>query len=67
MELKKFKDFRKFSGLLESHSSNGSCVEVKKTNGLFAVSIDGIDVETFRTKAAADEAAKDAIEAMENK
>ena len=67
MELKKFKDF-KFAGntILEEYANNEAKVEVKRMiNGLFAVCINGLEVEYFRTKPAAEDAAKDAIEAME--
>lgn len=67
MELKKFKDFKPTSEVLERYEAGGSKVEVKKTSsGLFAVCINDLEVEYFRTKAAADEAAEDAIEAMES-
>lgn len=64
MELKKFKEYRTTSELYES--SGDTKVEVKKTAGFFVVCINGLEVEYFKTKDAADEAAKDAIEAMEN-
>lgn len=64
MELKKFKEYRTTSKLYEA--SGDTKVEVKKTAGFFVVCINGLEVEQFKTKDAADEAAKDAIEAMEN-
>ena len=66
MELKKFKDFKVTSEVLEKYETgNNTKVEVKKTSsGLFAVCIEGIEVEFFRTKEAASEAAEDAIEAI---
>ena len=66
MELKKFKDFKLTSEILETYDAgNGTKVEVKKTSsGLFAVCIEGLEVEHFRTKEAANEAAEDAIEAI---
>lgn len=67
MELKKFKDFKPSGEVLEKYEASGTKVEVKKTSsGLFAVCINGLEVEYFRTKPAADEAAEDAIEAMES-
>jgi hypothetical protein len=67
MVLKKFKDFKPASEVLEEYEAGGAKVEVKKTSsGLFAVCINGLEVDFFRTKAAADEAAEDAIEAMES-
>ena len=68
MELKKFKDFKPVGEVLEKYETDGGTkVEVKKTNhGLFAVCINGLEVEYFRTKDAADDAAEDAIEAMES-
>lgn len=68
MELKKFKDFKLTSEVLEKYEAgNGAKVEVKKTSsGLFAVCIEGLEVEYFRTKTAANEAADDAIEALGN-
>lgn len=66
MDQKKFKSLREAS-LVEYKTSDGTKVDVKQTtNGLFAVTINGLEVEYFRTKAAADEAAQDAIEAMES-
>jgi hypothetical protein len=66
MELKKFKELR-FSSILEKYTTkNGTTVEVKKTSDSFVVHINGLEVEYFKTKAAADEAAKEAIEAMES-
>lgn len=66
MDQKKFKSLREAS-LYEYKTSDGTKVDVKQTtNGLFAVMINDMEVEYFRTKAAADEAAKDAIEAMES-
>lgn len=66
MELKKFKDFR-IGGILEQYTTDdGTKVEVKKAGDLFAVCINGLEVEYFKTKPAADEAAKDAVEAMED-
>lgn len=64
MELKKFKEFRSIS---EVYTADGDTkVEVKKTSGFFVVCINGLEVEYFRTKEAADEAAQDAIEAMKD-
>ncbi len=66
MDQKKFKSLREAS-LVEYKTSDGTKVDVKQTtNGLFAVTINDLEVEYFRTKAAADEAAQDAIEAMES-
>jgi hypothetical protein len=65
MELKKFKQFRTTSELIETTSSETK-VEVKKTGDLFAVCINGLEVEYFKTKEAANEAAQDAVEAMES-
>lgn len=62
MELKKFKEYRTTSELYESSSTTK--VEVKKTGDLFAVCINGLEVEYFKTKEAANEAAQDAVEAM---
>ena len=64
MELKKFKELRLIS--ITEKVTNDNKVEVKKTNDLFAVCIDGLVVETFKTKEAAIEAADDAIEALGN-
>lgn len=67
MELKKFKDFKPTSTILEKYEAGSAKVEVKKTSsGLFVVCINGLEVDFFRTKSAADEAAEDAIEAMES-
>lgn len=67
MELKKFKDFKSTSFVLEKYESSGAKVEVKKnSSGLFVVCINGLEVEFFRTKEAANEAAEDAIEALES-
>lgn len=65
MELKKFKEFRTIS--ISERSTDSLQVEVKKTGDLFAVCINGLEVEHFKTKEAACEAANDAIEAMEIK
>lgn len=66
MDQKKFKSLREAS-LFEYKTSDGTKVDVKQTtNGLFAVTINDLEVEYFRTKQAADEAAQDAIEAMES-
>ena len=65
MELKKFKEFRTIS--ISERSTDSLQVEVKKTGDLFAVCINGLEVEHFKTKEAAYEAANDAIEAMEIK
>jgi hypothetical protein len=65
MELKKFKEFR-ITNISEKTIGDQTKVEVKKTGDLFAVCINGLEVEYFKTKAAADEAAEDAIEAMES-
>lgn len=64
MGLKKFKEFRSISEVYEAGSDTK--VEVKKTSGFFVVCINGLEVEYFRTKEAADEAAQDAIEAMKD-
>lgn len=65
MELKKFKDFKPSSQVVEKHEANGTMIEVKKlANDHFVVSIDGLTVEQFKTLDAAQEAAADAIEAM---
>ena len=67
MELKKFKDFKPTSSVLEKYETGSTKVEVKKnSSGLFAVCINGLEVEFFRTKDAADEAAEDALEALES-
>lgn len=64
MGLKKFKEFRSIS---EVYQADGETkVEVKRTSGFFVVCINGLEVEYFKTKEAADEAAKDAIEAMKD-
>ena len=65
MELKKFKEFR-IASLVEKTTSDNVKVEVKKTGDLFAVCIDNMVVEYFKTKEAANEAADDAIEALGN-
>lgn len=65
MELKKFKEFRTTS-ISERVAGSDTKVEVKKTGDLFVVCINGLEVDYFKTKAAADEAAEDAIEAMES-
>lgn len=66
MELKKFKQFR-VSSIAEKYTTDdGTTVEVKKIRDFFVVHINGLEVEYFRTKEAADEAAKEAIEAMES-
>ena len=65
MELKKFKDFKPSSQVVEKHEASGSMIEVKKLAvDRFVVSIDGLSVEQFKTLEAAQEAASDAIEAM---
>ena len=64
MELKKFKQFRSISEVYEVDGNTK--VEVKKTSGFFVVHINGLEVEYFKTKEAADEAAQDAIEAMKD-
>lgn len=64
MELKKFKEFRTISK--SSNTDSGIIVEVKKTNDYFVVCINGLKVESFKTKEAAEEAAEDAIEAMKD-
>jgi hypothetical protein len=65
MELKKFKQFRTISELVEEYETDSKTkVEVRKAAGLFAVCINGLEVEYFKTKEAAQEAAQDAIEAM---
>jgi hypothetical protein len=63
MNQKKFKDLR--VAVVEKYSDSDTKVEVKKSSGHFVVCINDLEVEYFRTKAAADDAAKDAIEAME--
>ena len=64
MGLKKFKEFRSIS---EVYQADGEAkVEVKRSSGFFVVCINGLEVEYFKTKEAADEAAKDAIEAMKD-
>lgn len=63
MELKKFKEFR-VTSIIEKFTSNDIIVEVKKTGDLFAVSINDLVVEYFKTEEAAREAAVDAIEAI---
>lgn len=65
MELKKFKEFR-ITSLSEKTTSDNTKVEVKKAGDLFAVCINGLEVEYFKTKEAANDAADDAIEAMES-
>lgn len=64
MALKKFKEFRSISEVYQADSDTK--VEVKKASGFFVVCINGLEVEYFRTKEAADEAAQDAIEAMKD-
>lgn len=67
MELKKFKQFRTTSELIEKYETGSeTTVTVKKTGDLFAVCINGLEVEYFKTKEAADEAAQDAVEAMKD-
>lgn len=65
MELKKFKQFRSISELVEAYDTDGKTkVAVKKTGDSFAVCINDLEVEYFKTKEAAQEAAHDAVEAM---
>jgi hypothetical protein len=68
MELKKFKEFRpSTSEILEQYrTSQGNKVEIKKISDSFAVCIDGLQVEHFKSKEAALEAADDAIDAIES-
>lgn len=61
MVQKKFKEFRTIS-----EASGTNMVAVKKTAGHFVVCINGQEVEYFKTKPAADEAAKEATEALES-
>lgn len=63
MELKKFKQFR-VTSIVEQTLGDDLKVEVKKTGDLFAVCINDLIVEKFKTKEAADEAVTDAIEAI---
>lgn len=66
MELKKFKQFRDISELVETYTTESVKVEIKKINGLFVVCMNGIQLESFRTKEAAEEAADDAVESLGN-
>ena len=66
MELKKFKQFRTTSLVEEYETGSETTVTVKKAGDLFAVCINGLEVEYFKTKEAADEAAQDAVEAMKD-
>lgn len=66
MELKKFKEFRDISEVVKSHITESLKVEIIKVNGLFVVCMNGIQLESFRTKEAAEEAAEDAVESLGN-
>lgn len=64
MELKKFKQIRDISEVV--HITESVKVEIKKINGLFVVCMNDIQLESFRTKEAAKEAAEDAVESLGN-
>lgn len=64
MELKKFKQIRDISEVV--HITESVKVEIKKINGLFVVCMNDIQLESFRTKEAAEEAAEDAVESLGN-
>lgn len=66
MTLKKFKQFRLVDIAEKYSTTDGTTIEIKKVKDHFAVLINGLEVEYFRTKEAAEEAAKDAKEAMES-